>query len=205
MDEVTTIGIDLAKRVFHLVGVDAQGAMVWRMRVMRDQFEATVARLPRCQLAMEACAGAHEWARRFAAIGFTVRLVSPAEVADRVGRHRKNDWRDALGIVAVARDPMIKPIAIKSAAHQAAQVEIRVRGRRIEQRTALINQMRGVLGEYGVVLPQGADAFKRRWLELEIDAARKLAGVPAEVIQLVSEVCTELHALEQKIAASDSA
>jgi transposase len=106
MTEINLLAIDLAKRVFQLHGVDASGAKVFERRLMRDQLEPFVAGLPACEIAMEACGSAHDWGRRFTALGHRVRLLPPPEVARLVDRRKKNDWRDTRAIaLATAEGP----------------------------------------------------------------------------------------------------
>ena len=143
MDKVTTVGIDLAKRVFALHGVDASGRVVLRKTVRREQFVETVAKLPPCLIGMEACSGSPEWARRFQTLGHTVRLMAPVFVAP-YRKSGKNDGNDAEAICEAVSRPNMRFVPVKSAEQQALLALHRVRQGFIEERTALINRLRAV-------------------------------------------------------------
>ena len=113
MEEITTVGIDLAKNVFSLHGVNAAGKAVLRRTVRRDQLEAVVAKLPACVIGMEACSGAHEWARRFGRYGHTVRLMAPKFVAP-YRKSGKNDGNDAEAICKAVSRPSMRFVPVKS-------------------------------------------------------------------------------------------
>jgi len=136
MDKVTTVGIDLAKRVFALHGVDASGRVVLRKTIRREQFVETVAKLPPCLIGMEACSGSHEWARRFQALGHTVRLMAPVFVAP-YRKSGKNDGNDAEAICEAVSRPNMRFVPVKSAEQQALLALHRVRQGFIEERTAV--------------------------------------------------------------------
>ena len=114
MDKVTTVGIDLAKRVFALHGVDASGRVVLRKTIRREQFVETVAKLPPCLIGMEACSGSHEWARRFQGLGHSVRLMAPVFVAP-YRKSGKNDGNDAEAICEAVSRPNMRFVPVKSA------------------------------------------------------------------------------------------
>src|SRR5437899_4125888 len=152
MDKVTTVGIDLAKRVFALHGVDGAGRMGLRKTVRREQLMQTVAALPPCLIGMEACSGAHEWARRFQELGHTVRLMAPVFVTP-YRKSGKNDGNDAEAICEAVSRPNMRFVPVKSAEQQAILALHRVRQGWIEERTATINRIRALLTEFGVVLP----------------------------------------------------
>src|SRR2546422_7313956 len=160
MDKVTTVGIDLAKSVFSLHGVDGAGRVMLRRTVRRDQLIQTVAALSPCLIGMEACSGAHEWARRFQELGHTVRLMAPVFVAP-YRKSGKNDGNDAEAICEAVSRPNIRFVPVKSAEQQAILALHRVRQGWIEERTATINGLRAVLTEFGVVLPNRAQYVRR--------------------------------------------
>lgn len=166
MTEVTTIGLDLAKNVFQAHGASASGAVVFRKKLRRDKVLSFFAVQPRCLVAMEACAGAHHWARELERLGHDVRLIAPAYVKPFVKR-QKNDMTDAEAICEAAQRPTMRFVAVKSEAKQALSAVFRARDLLVGQRTQLINALRGHLGEYGIVAPQGPSHVERLIAEIE--------------------------------------
>ena len=160
MEKVTTLGIDLAKRVFALHGVNASRRVVLRKTVRCEQFVETVAKLAPSLIGMEACSGSHEWARRFQGLGHTVRLMAPVFVAP-YRKSGKNDGNDAEAICEAVRRPNMRFVPVKSAEQQALLALHRVRQGFIEERTATINRLRAVLTEFGVVLPNRTQWVRR--------------------------------------------
>jgi transposase len=158
--EVTTIGLDLAKSIFQAHGADADGEVVFRKKLRRDQMLGFFAAQPRCLVAMEACAGAHHWARELAALGHDVRLMPPSYVKPFVKR-QKNDMADAEAISEAAQRPTMRFVAPKSAEAQGAAVIFRTRDLLVRQRTQLSNALRGHLAEFGFVVPQGVGHVSR--------------------------------------------
>jgi transposase len=152
--EISTIGLDLAKNVFQAHGADAAGAVVFRKRLRRDKVLAFFAKQPACLVAMEACAGAHHWAREIGKLGHTVRLIPPAYVKPFVKR-QKNDAADAEAICEATQRPTMRFVAVKSEEQQASAVVFRARDLLVRQRTQTINALRGHLAEYGLVVAQG--------------------------------------------------
>src|SRR6185312_14354031 len=151
---IVILGIDLGKNVCSLVGVDEDGAVVLRRRMRRQTVLTFVAKLPSCVVAMEACCGAHHLGRLLTAQGHTVKLMSPEYVRPYV-KAQKNDDRDAEGIAEAASRPTMRFVALKTEAQLDVQVLHRVRDRLVGQRTSLMNQMRSILLERGIVVPQG--------------------------------------------------
>jgi len=158
--EVTTIGLDLAKQVFHVVCCDRHGKVVSKRMLRRAQVRAYFANLTPCRVGMEACGGAHYWARELAALGQDVKLL-PARFVKAFVRGNKNDYNDALAIAEAATRPEVRAVAIKSVAQQDVQALHRLRAHCVASRTALSNQLRGLLAEYGVVLPCGVSRLRR--------------------------------------------
>ncbi|MBB4383572.1 transposase [Bradyrhizobium sp. SBR1B] len=152
--EVSTIGLDLAKNVFQAHGADAAGATVFRKQLRRNKVLEFFAKQPTCLVAMEACAGAHYWAREIGKLGHTVCLIPPAYVKPFVKR-QKNDAADAEAICEAVQRPTMRFVAVKSAEQQANAVVFRARDLLVRQRTQMINALRGHLAEYGVIVPQG--------------------------------------------------
>lgn len=148
------LAIDIAKEVFQLHGTDEKGKKMLQKRLRRSELLNFVVQLPPCILAMESCGGSHYWAREFQKIGHTVRLIAPRFVQPFV-KSSKNDANDAEGIAEAAVRPSMRFVSVKSIAHQDAQMVHRVRERLIRNRTALSNEIRGLLQEYGVVCTIG--------------------------------------------------
>src|SRR5918992_3499933 len=154
MNQVSTVGLDLAKHIFQLHGADSAGAVVFRQKLRRGQLLAFLATLPPCTVAMEACGSAHDWGREIAKLGHTVRLIPPAYVKPFVKR-QKNDRADAEAICEAAQRPGMRFVPVKEEAQQANAVVFRSRDLLVRQRTQCINALRGHLAEYGHVVPQG--------------------------------------------------
>lgn len=154
MQEVTTIGLDIAKQIFHAHGADASGVPVFSRRITRQKLIQFFAAQPRCVVAMEACAGAHHWGRELQRLGHEVRLIPPAYVKPFVKR-QKNDAADAEAICEAAQRPTMRFVPVKSEAQQASAAVFRARDLLVRQRTQLLNALRGLLAEHGWVAPKG--------------------------------------------------
>jgi transposase len=152
--EITTIVLDLAKSVFQLHAVDAEGTVIWRKKVRRGALLDTLAQVSPCLIGMEACATAHHWAREISALGHEVRLMPPAYVKAYL-RRQKNDAADAEAICEAVRRPSMRFVAAKGAERQAVLVLHRSRELLVRQRTMLINAIRGHCAEFGLVTAQG--------------------------------------------------
>lgn len=187
MEKITTVGIDLAKSVFSLHAVDANGRTVLRKTVRRDKLMQLVATLPPCLIGIEACAGAHEWARRFAAHGHRVGIMMARFVA-AYRKNSKNDGNDAEAICEAVGRPNMRFVPVKTAEQQAILSLHRVRQGFVEQRTATINRVRGLLAEFGIVLPQRADEVRRAAIasaeQLPLLARDAIADLHAHLIYL---------------------
>jgi transposase len=160
MSEVHTIGLDLAKNVFQVHGADASGAVILRKKLRRKQVLEFFGSLPPCLVAMEACAGAHFWARQIGRFGHEVRLIPPAYVRPFVKRN-KNDAADAEAICEAVQRPSMRFVAVKNEEAQGGTVVFRTRELLVRQRTQIINAFRGHLTEFGEVMPQGATYASR--------------------------------------------
>ena len=154
MSEVTTIGLDIAKNVFHAHGADASGRALFSRKISRAKLLEFFAGQPPCVVALEASGGAHHWARELTHLGHEVKLIPPAYVKPFVKRN-KNDAVDAEAICEAAQRPSMRFVAIKSEEQQASGLVFRTRDLLVRQRTQLINAIRGHLTEYGWVAPKG--------------------------------------------------
>jgi transposase len=190
------LAIDLGKRSFHLHGVDDDGVIVSR-RVSRARLETLVADLDPSVIAMEACATAHHWARTFEAAGRTVRLINPRFVKPFT-RGSKNDAVDAEAIFDAASRPGMRFVPVKTVAQQDLQSLHRVRDRLVASRTSLINHLRGLMAEYGLIFPTGAKTFGRRARSGLVDAT-----VTPMARETFDALLDELDALEDRIARLD--
>jgi transposase len=196
---IAVLGIDLAKHVFQLHGVDAHSCAVVSQRVSRAKRAATVAQLAPRVVAMEACCGAHYWGRRFRDLGLEVRLLHARFVRPYV-KSAKNDARDAEAICEAALRPHMRFVPIKSQEQQDIQALHRAREQLMRWRTALINQTRGLLAEYGIVLPQGAWRF-RKGVTAALDDPS--SGLTDLAVELFRSLLDQVRALEERIAALD--
>jgi transposase len=158
--EISTIGMDIAKRIFHVECREASGATVLRRQLRRNNVLKFFAKVPRCLVGLEACAGAHYWAREISALGHEVRLIPPTSVKPFVKRGKKNDKVDAGACCEAVVRKSIKFVPIKSEEQQAALMMHRVRQRLIGEQTALSNAIRSHLGEIGIVGRRGDGGFK---------------------------------------------
>jgi transposase len=165
MSEITSVAIDLAKRVFQLHGTDAAGHTVLQRQVRRAQLLAVLAQLPPCTVTMEACSSAHYWARQLRVLGHTPQLIA-AQHVKAFCRRQKNDRNDAEAIACAARQPGMPQVAVKSEEQQAVLALHRIRERLLRERVALTNQLHGLLGEFGWVLPRGLRGLRQQLLSL---------------------------------------
>jgi transposase len=170
MSEITCIAIDLAKRVFQLHGTDSQGHVLLQRQVSRRQLLTVLGQLPPCTVTMEACSSAHHWARQARLLGHRPQLLA-AQHVKAFCRRQKNDRNDAEAIACAARQPDMPQVAVKSEEQQAVLTLHRIRERLLRERIALSNQLHGLLGEFGWVLPRGSRALRQQVIEL-LDAGR---------------------------------
>ncbi len=199
MSKITTIGLDIAKSVFHLYAVNQMGRLVKKKQLKRKQMLAYVANLAPCLIAMEACGGANYWAREFKALGHQVKLIAPQYVKPYV-KGNKNDYNDAEGIAEAAQRPNMRFVPIKSVEQQDIQNFHRQRERIKKQRTALVNQIRGLLAEYGIVINKGVSAVRKRLPEILEDAENGLTPLTRE---LFAELLDELREIDQRFSQCD--
>jgi transposase len=193
---ISVLGIDIAKRVFHVVGMDERGQIVLRKRLSRNALMPFIATLPPVLIGMEACGGAHYWARRFREHGHEVKLMAPQFVKPYV-KSNKNDMRDAEGIGEAVTRPTMRFVPVKDVDQQDIQALHRVRERLMGERTALVNEVHGLMNEYGIVIPKGVSKFRQAvvgTLESEKD---KLTPLSQEMFWKLVE---EFTALEEQLA-----
>jgi transposase len=158
--KISTIGLDLAKNVFHVVGFDQDGKQVKKLMLRRHQVAEFFVNLPSCTVAMEACAGCHYWARKLKEMGHDVKVIPPQYVKAYL-RGNKNDYNDACAIAEAATRPTMPTVAVKTVQQQEMQALHRLRSRMVKERTALGNSLRGLLAEFGLIIPQGVSALRR--------------------------------------------
>lgn len=171
---ITTVGLDLAKQVFHGVGLDARGHEVMKKKLSRPQVLKFFANTPACVVGMEACASSHYFARELKKLGHEVKLIPPQHVKGYL-RGQKNDINDARAIAEAARVPGIRSVTPKTVEQQDVQSLVRLREGAINARTAAVNRMRGLLGEYGIVTRTGVGALRRTLPEVLEDASNGLS------------------------------
>ncbi|PKO72199.1 MAG: IS110 family transposase [Betaproteobacteria bacterium HGW-Betaproteobacteria-14] len=189
--KLTTIGIDLAKNVFQVHGTDDKGRAVLRKQLKRAQMLPFFANLPPCRIGLEACGSTHYWAKKLQALGHTVQLIAPQYVKPFV-RRNKNDAADAAAICEAVTRPDMPTVPIKSAEQQAILSAHRARQGFVKARTAQANQIRGLLAEYGIVLPQGIGHIAQRVPAIIEDGQNDLPGSFRLLIQRLLDHMKEL-------------
>jgi transposase len=194
--EMSVLGIDIAKRLFHAVGMNERGTIVFRKRLSRHDLIPFIAKLPPVLIGMEACGGAHYWARRFREYGHEVKLMAPQFVKPYV-KSNKNDSRDAEAIAEAVTRPTMRFVPIKGLDQQDIQALHRVRERLMGERTALVNEVHGLLHEYGIVIPKGVAKFRQAVVSKLESAKDKLSALSQEMFWKLVE---EFAALEKQLA-----
>ncbi len=194
--EIVRIGLDLAKNVFEVHGVDAQDKEVLTKTLRRDAVTQFFADMPPCIVGMEACSGSHYWAKVFADIGHEVRLISPQFVTPYV-KSNKNDRNDAEAICEAIGRPSMRFVPVKSAEQLEIQAIHRIRQRLVSDRTRLVNQIRGRLAEHGLVVARDISRI-RRVLSQIAEGVDHMLGLM--LVELVCDVREELNELDQRIA-----
>lgn len=190
--KLTTVGIDLAKNVFQIHGVDERGKVVLRKQLKRGQVTAFFANLTPCLIGMEACGSAHHWARELERLGHTVRLMAPQFVKPYV-KTNKNDAADAEAICEAVARPNMRFVPVKNIEQQTVLSLHRARQAFVKARTAQANQIRGLLGEFGLTMPQGIGQVGRRIPEILEDADNGLPGLMRQLIARLLAHFNELH------------
>src|SRR3569833_1837225 len=192
---VTTVGLDIAKTVFHVHGVDVRGAAVISKRLRRAEVVRFFAKLAPALVGLEACGGAHHWERKLATLGLSVYLIAPQFVKPYV-KSNKNDARDAEAICEAVSRPSMRFVPVKSVEQQAILGLHRARQAFVYARTAQSNQIRGLLAEFGFAIPKGMRSLQQKIPEILADADNSLVGVSRE---LINRLLNHLRELEQHI------
>jgi transposase len=197
--KITRIGMDLAKQVFVVHGVDERDRPCVRKKLRRDEVRAFFAKAPPCVVAMEACSSSHYWARELQKLGHAVRLIAPHFIKP-YRKGQKNDERDAEAICEAAGRPNMRFVPVKSVEQQAVLLLHGTRELLVANRTALVNQIRGFLGEYGIVVSQGVARLRKRMPEILEDAENGLPGLAREVL---AQSWARLCELDEQVGNSD--
>ena len=205
--KITTIGLDIAKSIFHFYAVNQMGRFIKKKQLKRAQVLAYLGNVESpCTIAMEACGGAHYWAREFKALGHQVKLIAPQYVKPFV-KGNKNDYNDAEAIAEAAQRPSMRFVPIKNIEQQDIQNIHRQRERIKKERTALVNQIRGLLAEYGVVINKGVAAVRHHLPLILEDAENKLTPSTretfAELLEELLSIDERFKRCEQRISAAN--
>lgn len=198
--QITTVGLDLAKRVFQVHAVDTSGDVVVRKALRRSQVLPFFAKLPPCLIGIEACGTSHHWARELTKLGHEVRLMPPAYVKPYVKRG-KNDAVDAEAICEAVTRPTMRFVAMKSAEQQAALSLHRTRNLLVKQRTQLVNMIRGLLAEFGIDVPEGL--LRALGLARQIAAKEVAPDVPPTAMQVLGLLCEQVLDVHLRLQAID--
>lgn len=173
---IKTLGIDIAKNLFELHGIDMNGKTVLKKRASREKLPEIMAQMPKCLIGLEACGGSHYWARKFREMGHDARLMNPQFVKPYV-KSNKNDSHDAEAICEAVQRPSMRFVGIKSTEQQDVLAIHRIRERLVRERTAIANQIRGLLMEYGVVIAQGISQVRKKLTGIIGDVQNELSPV----------------------------
>jgi len=193
--EIRTVGIDLAKNVFQIHGMNERGKPLLRKQLKRDQVVVFFANLPPCLIGMEACGSAHYWARKLEALGHTVRLMAPQFVKPYV-KSNKNDAADAEAICEAVTRPTMRFVPIKNIEQQSVLALHRARQGFVKARTAQANQIRGLLAEFGLIVPQGIAHITTRLPSVIEGAANEL---PVSFRQLIERLIEHFKVLDKEV------
>src|SRR4030066_180224 len=189
--KITTIGIDLAKAVFQIHGVDERGKVAVRKQLKRAEMPVYFANLEPCLIGMEACGSAHYWARKLEGYGHTVKLMAPQFVKPYV-KTNKNDMADAEAICEAVSRPNMRFVPIKNTEQQAILSVHRARQGFVKARTAPANQIRGLLSEFGIIIPQGIKSIAKRMPDLLEDGENSLPGTMRKLLERLNDSLKEM-------------
>ena len=190
------LGVDIAKNVFHFHGVDEHGREVLKKKVYRSEFLCEISKLKRCRVVLESCGGANYWAREIERAGHKSQLIAPQYVSPFVKKN-KNDWKDAEAICEAAQRPQMRYVPKRTEHQQDIQNLHRIRERLVKSRTALVNEMRGLLMEYGIVLPRGRRIFAARFLEEFTKHSNRLSELCRTTFE---DLYSEYHDIDRRVA-----
>lgn len=196
---VTRIGLDLAKNVFQVHGVDRDERRVVKRQLKREQVRSFFENLPACRIGMEACASAHYWARELSKMGHEVKLIAPQFVKPYV-KSQKNDANDAEAICEAVGRPNMRFVAVKTVAQQDMQAIHRIRSELVQQRTAKVNQIRGLLAEYGIVVPPRIESLRQALPLIQEDAEN---GLSANFRRLLTGLREDLENFDNRVEELD--
>lgn len=199
MNNITLIGLDLAKNIFQVCGLNKAGKVQFNRKVKRRDLMACLLSYPNALVAMEACGTSHYWARRLIAQNIQVKLL-PAQHVKAFTRGNKNDSNDALAIAEAASRPQLHEVAVKTLAQQDIQTLLRIRTRHKSARKDIVNQLRGLLSEYGIVLPTGIDQIDKQIPSVLEDAENGLSFIAREAIHGLYQ---EYRALSLRLASDE--
>jgi transposase len=194
MNNISVLGIDLAKNYFQLHGIDQQGKVILKKRLTRDKLLPYIAQINQCLIGIEACGGSHYWARKFTSFGHKVKMMSPQYVKPYVKRN-KNDANDAEGICEACTRPTMRFVPTKTVEQQDILGIHRVKSRLTGDRTKLANQIRGLLQEHGIVIPKGISAIRKIPLMIE----EGINELTASGRELMNELYEEFLLLNNRI------
>lgn len=198
MKKLNLVGVDLAKNVFHVVGMDGQGSILFSQKLNRSKMSEFFATLPKCIVAMEACGGCFYWARLFQGHGHQVKII-PAQYVKPFLKSGKNDRNDAIAICEAAQRPTMKTVCVKPVDQQDTEIEHNYRKHLVISRNRIVNEMRGFLHEYGIVLPISVRKFSNNIRIILEEADNGLSVKSRNILQLyldqfdtLSEALTEI-------------
>lgn len=199
MNHTTLLAIDIAKNIFQLHGIDSRGKATLRKRISRKKLSEYIEKLPKCKIIMEACGGANYWSRRFTAMGHEVKLIGPQFVKPFV-KGNKTDRNDAEAIAEAASRPSMRFVCVKNVYQQDLQSLHRIRERIVSNRTQLTNQIRGLLLEYGIAIPQGHAKLRKHMVDILENEENELSLLMREEIR---NLYKEFLQLTEKIKSYD--
>lgn len=195
---ISFIGIDIAKHIFHIIGLDQNGKQILKKKLRRNKLLNYFANFEPCKISLESCASSHYWARELSAFDHTVKLL-PAQHVKPFVRGNKNDYNDALAIAEASRFAQIRPVAVKTVEQQSIQALHRLRRSAVGDRTALCNQVRGLLSEFGIVVNKGVASLRKAIPDILEDAQNDLHPMFRDALALKYTQLTQQDALVNKL------